>query len=130
MTATYLDSSAIVKLVVREPETDALLTYLAVRPTLVSSAVARTEVLRALLLAGPQTYQRGETVLGAIEQIAITDEILDSAARLLPPTVRSLDAIHLATAAALGSDLEALVTYDKRMLEGASSAGLNATAPR
>lgn len=129
MRATYLDSSAIVKLVAREAETDALREYLAERPARVSSALAKTEVLRALLPAGTEAVQRGEAVLGAIELIAVTPELLGSAARILPATIRSLDAIHLASASALEEDLESLVTYDKRMLEGARRAGLTVAAP-
>lgn len=129
MSATYLDSSAIVKLVVRKPETDALLRYLAAREVRVSSAIARTEVLRALLLAGEEAQQRGVVVLEAIELVALTDDVLDAAAQILPPTVCSLDAIHIATAAMLKGDIETLVTYDRRMLEGAIRSGLDAISP-
>lgn len=129
MNATYLDSSAIVKLVVLEPETDSLLAYLRKRPVRVSSALAKVEVLRALLAVGSEAQHRGEAALDAIELIAITDSVLDAAARLLPAALRSLDAIHLATAARLDADLETLVTYDKRMLEVASKMGLQAVAP-
>lgn len=129
MSVVYLDSSAVVKLVVREPETDALLAYLSERPNRVSSALAKTEVRRSLLLAGAEAQRRGEAALEAIELIAITDEVLDAAGHLMPPTLRSLDAIHVATAAALGPDLEAVVTYDKRMLEGAALLELHAVTP-
>lgn len=129
MSVTYLDSSAIVKLVVREPETDDLLRYLAGREGRVSSALAKTEVLRALLLAGAAAQQRGVVVLESIELIAVTDEVLDAAARLQPPTLRSLDAIHIATAVMLEDDVETIVTYDRRMLDGASKSGLNAVSP-
>lgn len=129
MSATYLDSSAIVKLVVRETETDALLRYLAVREVRVSSAIAKTEVRRALLLAGDEAQQRGVVVLETIELVAVTDEVLDAAAQILPPTVRSLDAIHIATATLLKGDIETLVTYDRRMLDGAIRSGLDAFSP-
>ena len=129
MNAIYLDSSAIVKLAVREPETDALLVYLRTKPVRVSSALAKVEVLRALLAIGTEAQRRGEVALEVIELIAITDSVLEGAGRLFPAGLRSLDAIHLATAASLDSDLETLVTYDKRMLEAASNLGMQVVAP-
>lgn len=129
MNAIYLDSSAIVKLAVREPETDALLVYLRTKPVRVSSALAKVEVLRALLAIGTEAQRRGEVALEVIELIAITDSVLEGAGRLLHVGLRSHDAIHLATAASLDSDLETLVTYDKRMLEAASNLGMQVVAP-
>lgn len=129
MKVVYLDSSAIVKLIVKEPESDALLGYLADHAARVSSALARTEVLRALIPAGSAALRRGEAVLESIELISVTDEVLVSAARLKPAALRSLDALHIATAALLGDDLEAVVTYDRRMAEGATLAGIRVDAP-
>ncbi len=127
--ATYLDSSAIVKLAVKEPESSALQRDLRRRPTLVSSALSRTEVLRALLPLGTVAVERGEDVLARIDLIRISDRILRDAGRLQPPALRSLDAIHVATARLLRADLDRLVTYDERMSAAATASGLLVSAP-
>ena len=127
--ATYLDSSAIVKLAVREPESLALRRYLRRRQPLVSSAIARTEVLRALLPAGDEAVARGRNVLERLDRVRVIDRIVNSAGVLLPPELRSLDAIHLATARDLGSDLAALVTYDDRMVAAAKRLGYRIVQP-
>jgi len=119
MAATYLDSSAIVKLVVEEPESKALRRYLRRRRPVVSSALARTEVLRALLPAGEEAVAAGRKTLARIDLIRVNDRILNLAAGLLPAELRSLDAIHLATVEQLRDELGAVVTYDDRMAEAA-----------
>jgi predicted nucleic acid-binding protein len=128
--ATYLDSSTIVKLAVREPESLALRRYLRRRQPLVSSALARTEVLRALLPAGDEAVTRGRTVLQRIDLVRVNDRILNAAGVLRPPPLRSLDAIHLATAQELGDELSALVTYDDRMVDAAKHLGYRIVQPR
>jgi predicted nucleic acid-binding protein len=129
MRATYLDSSAIVKLVVAEPESQALRAHLRRRRPLISSALARTEVVRALLPAGAIAMSRGREVLRRLDLIRINDRVLDMAGTLEPAQVRSLDAIHLATAQLLGEDLSQVITYDDRMADAARSLGLKTTAP-
>src|SRR5712691_6230600 len=119
MTATYLDASAIVKLAVREPESAALRRHLRRRRPLVSSALSRTEVLRALLPAGETAFVRGRRVLTTVNLIRVNDVILNAAGALLPPELRSLDAIHLATARQLGDELGEVITYDERMVGAA-----------
>jgi len=128
--ATDLDSSAIVKLAVREPESTALRRYLRRRRPLVSSALARTEVLRALMPAGDQAVARGRSVLQRLDLVRVNDRILDAAGELHPPELRSLDAIHLATAQQLGHALSALVTYDDRMVTAAKQLGHRIVQPR
>ncbi len=127
--ATYLDSSAIVKLVVAEPESAALRRYLRRRRTLVSSALAKAEVARALLPLGEPAVRRGHEVLARLELIRVSDRILAAAGSLLPAELRTLDAIHLATAQQLGSDLARLVTYDQRLHAAATAAGCLVAAP-
>jgi len=127
--ATYLDSSAIVKLAVREPESLALRRYLRRRQPLVSSALARTEVLRALLPVGDEAVARGRNVLQRLDLVRVNDRILNAAGVLLPPELRSLDAIHLATARELGDELGALVTYDDRMVAAAKRLGYKIVQP-
>jgi len=128
----YLDSSALVKLVAREPETSALLSLLEPRPEVVSSALARVEVLRAVARAGKdqRTLERAQQVLSRLVLVAVDDPILDAAAAIEPVDLRSLDAIHLATALALRPDTEAIVSYDGRLNAAAEAAGLPVWAPR
>src|SRR5215211_4898439 len=113
--ATYLDSSALVKLAVEEPESAALRRYLRRRSPFVTSALARTEVARALLPLGQAAVRRGEEVISGVQLVRINDRVLNSAGRLLPIELRSLDAIHLATAQQLGTDVVRIVTYDARL---------------
>lgn len=130
MAATYLDSSAIVKLAVRENESVALRGYLRRRRPLVSSSLARTEVMRALLPGGDDAVAAGWKVLSRLDLVRISTGVLDDAAVLLPTELRSLDAIHLATARRLGQDLGAIVAYDERMAEAATLLGHRVVAPR
>jgi predicted nucleic acid-binding protein len=127
--AIYLDSSAIVKLAVAEKESSALRRYVRRRAPVVVSALARTEVSRALLPLGPATVQRGHEVLSRVELIRISDRILLDAGTLLPAQLRSLDAIHIATMRQLGASLRRVVTYDSRIAEAASAMGMTILAP-
>lgn len=127
--ATYLDSSAIVKLAVREPESVALRRYLRRKQPLVTSALARTEVARALLPFGSDAVTRGVDVLRRIDVVRINDRILRAAGAMVPVELRSLDAIHLATARQLGDDLARVCTYDDRMTAAATGLGLAVVAP-
>ena len=108
----------------------ALRGYLRRRRPLVSSALARTEVLRALLPAGAEAVARGRHVLQRLDLIRISDRVLNAAAVLQPPELRSLDAIHLATAQQLGHELTVLVTYDDRMATAAKQLGHRIAQPR
>ena len=130
MPVTHLDSSAIVKLVVQEPESDALRRFLRKKRPLVSSALARTEVLRAILPAGEAAVARGREVLATVDLVRVNERILNAAGALLPAEIRSLDAIHLATARLLGHDLSHIVTYDERLAEAAKLVGLRLVGPR
>ena len=130
MKAFYLDSSAFVKIVVEEPGSRRLRAYLArQRLRHVSSALLRTEALRAVRHLGPEALATVREALRRVDLIGIDDRILDAAGILEPRVVRTLDAIHLASALALGDDLEAIVTYDQRMAEAAGLLGLPAVAP-
>ena len=131
MSALYLDSSAFVKLVVDETESTAVRTFLADRAARrVSSALLRTESLRAIRHLGPDALATVREGLRRVDLIGIDDRILDAAGTLEPQVLRTLDAIHLATAMAVGDDLEAIVTYDERMVEAARLMGLPTTTPR
>ncbi len=129
MPSTYIDSSAIVKLAVQEPESAALRRHLGRRRGLVSSALARTEVLRALLGGGDAALLAGRQVLARVDLVRVNDRVLNAAATLMPIEVRSLDAIHLATAHQLGPDVHHLVTYDDRMAQAARALGIRTASP-
>lgn len=130
MSADYLDSSAFVKLAVEEPETAALRAFLAARSARrVSSALLRAESLRAVRLLGGDALATVREGLRRVDLVAIDDRILEAAGTLEPRVLRTLDAIHLATCLALGDDLDAVVTYDERMAEGARLLGLTVVAP-
>lgn len=125
----FLDSSALVKLVIREPETPALRRYLATRPQRIACQLVRTEVPRAVRQFGPRALAKARSVLERVEIVRLDDDLLDAAALIDPAVVRSLDAIHLATAQLLARELEAVVTYDSRMRTAAERIGLAVVAP-
>lgn len=126
----YLDSSALVKLVVREAESDALSAWLAahVNTRRVSSALVRAEVPRAVIQGGDITRLRAQMVIGDLVQMPLTPALLDVVGAL-PQSLRSLDAVHLASAIRVSDDLLAFVTYDKRLLAAAAEVGLPTAAP-
>ena len=131
MSALYLDSSAFVKLLVEEAETVALRAFVAntiARRT--SSALLRTESLRAVRHLGPDALATVREALRRVDLIGIDDRILDVAGTLEPQVLRTLDAIHLATALAVGDDLAAIVTYDEKMIDAARLMGLSTATPR
>lgn len=127
----YLDTSAFLKLVVAEPESSALRRYLGSWPQRVSAALIRTEAVRALRRAGyDQRVGAARRLLGGMTLIRLDEPLLDRAAELDPREMRSLDAVHLATALAIGSDLGVVVTYDARLADAASQLGVTVSAPR
>jgi predicted nucleic acid-binding protein len=127
--AVYLDSSALVKLVVREPESSALQRYLRRRPRRVSCVLARVEVVRAVRPQGTAALTRARRVLERLNLLRLDDPLLDAAAQLDSASLRSLDAIHLAAAQVLGAELESVVTYDVRMTGAATGLGLRVASP-
>ena len=131
MTMLYLDSSALVKLVVAEPESPALLKLLRAWPIRVSSALSLAEVPRALRRAGfsAGARRRARDVLARINLVDIDRRVLAGAAALDPTALRTLDAIHLATALSIREDLQAVVTYDRRLTAAAQRAQLEVLAP-
>jgi uncharacterized protein len=127
----YLDSSALVKLVVRERESDALRAWTALHPGAVTSAIAVTEVRRAVSRLSPRRglSDRARLVLDGVALLGVDQNILEKAASLGPKELRTLDAIHIASAVSLGADLLAFVTYDDRQLDAARKAGLALVQP-
>lgn len=131
----YLDSAAVVKLVRREAGTAELVGWLNARPdeSLVSSALVEVEVPRALRRSAPQALIGVPAVLARLYRVEIDAIVRAVAGAYTDPLVRSLDAIHLATAQSLANDadrpLTAFVTYDKRLIAAASAAGLPTASP-
>jgi predicted nucleic acid-binding protein len=128
----YLDSSALVKLVQKEPESGALRDFLTAHKsdTLVTSTLARVEVLRAVSGAGQRAITQARRQLARLDQVVLSSALLDRAADLMPEVqLRSLDAIHLAAAQTVGAELRAVVTYDRRMVEAGGALGLLVQSP-
>jgi uncharacterized protein len=127
----YLDSSALVKLVLPEAESAALLKSLESWPACVTSELSRVEVVRAARRArtAPKVEQRAEEVMAGFHLLRIDGEILDRAARLEPRSLRSLDAVHLASALSLGDDLGAMAVYDANLSVAAITCGVEVVAP-
>jgi hypothetical protein len=127
----YLDSSALVKLAVTEPESAALSQWLAERPNLirVSSSIVRVEVPRSIWRASPTALPEGYQVLHRIREILLTEGVLSRAATVRPEALRATGAIHLASALAVRSALTAFVAYDHRLLAAATQAGLPTASP-
>ena len=125
----YLDSSALVKLVVREPESRALRAYLRREPQRLSCGLVRTEVLRAVRPLGPAAVETARRLLRNIDLIRLDETLLDAAGTLEPLNLRSLDAIHLAAAQLVAPVLHAVVTYDRRMADAAASLGFPVASP-
>jgi predicted nucleic acid-binding protein len=124
----YADSSALVKLLLDEPERPALESYLRRRPRLWSSGLAKVEVTRAAVVANPvMGPEEADRLLKACELVDVDDWILDHAKKLVDPSLRALDAIHLASALLVGPD--ELIAYDRRLLRAAERAGLNTASP-
>lgn len=127
----YFDTSALVKLVHRESETGALVEWLSDRAEMpwMTSALTEVELVRAVRVAAPADLIGVPGVLARVDRIEIDPIVRANAAAVSPATIRSLDAIHLATAIELAADLEALITFDKRLGEAAEVAGLNWVSP-
>lgn len=125
----YLDTSALVKLIVPECESSALRAELADRPRRVSSALTRAELVRACARIDSAARDRARDLLEGLSLVSVTDRLLEEAASVHPVSLRTLDAIHVATALALREALGAVITYDDRMTEAATHAGLPVLAP-
>ena len=127
----YRDSSALVKLALTEPESGALARWLAERSgqPLVSSALYRAEVPRAVWRAEPGALPRAQRMIRRVSLVTLSHDLLDNAATLPPGTLSTAAAIHLASALALKRDLTAFVSYDKQLLDAAEGAGLPTASP-
>lgn len=125
----YLDSSAIVKTVIEEPESKALRRFLRDFEIHASAELARTEVLRAVRRANANAVPRAYEAFERLVLIAVTESLLDAAGTLDPPELRTLDAIHLAAARTVVAQLGALVTYDVRMTQAGAALAFPVATP-
>ena len=126
----YLDSSAILKLVFIEDETDALDAFLRVWPRRATSSLARVEVMRmAMRVEDAAVTAAARDVMARIDLIAVDESTLFRAIAVEPRMLRAADAIHLATAIAMQPDIAGIVAYDRRLAVAARSAGLRVWAP-
>ena len=127
----YLDTSALVKLVVAQDESQSLRFFLSerVEDSLISAALARTELIRAVAPNGAQAIADARDLLSGLDTVVLTRQLLDDAGTLLPLRLRSLDAIHLVAAQRAGDTLRAVMTYDARMLSAAADLGIPTASP-
>jgi uncharacterized protein len=131
-TRIYVDTSAVVKLFVAEPESPALRQWLGSQPQpqLISSALLGVELVRVLSLARPAALPAAERFLAEEVDIAeITPPVLADAVRMPPPGLRTLDAIHLSTAFDLGPVIDVVLSYDRLLTRAARNAGLQTAQP-
>jgi len=124
----YLDSSALVKLIAIEAETAALRRELRSWPERTASLLASVEVTRTASRLGGHAPALAVRVLAGLRLLAI-EPIVPAAAQIGGAALRSLDAIHLATAASIASQLGALITYDYRMISEGQALGLPVVSP-
>jgi predicted nucleic acid-binding protein len=130
----YLDTAALVKLVRVEYESGALVNWLNERSTqpLVASTLVEIELSRALRRSQPEVLGLAAAVLTRLYRVEINAAVRATAAAYVESALRTLDAIHLATAeflVASGMQLTAFVSYDKRLAEAAAGVGLPVTSP-
>ena len=127
----YLDSSALVKLAVTEPESAALTRYLADRAgqALVSSPLHRAEVLRAIWRAEPGALPRAQRIIRRGSLVSLSHDLLDNAGTVPPGALPTTAAVHLASALTIKRDLTAFVCYDAQLIAAATAAGLPVASP-
>ncbi len=132
MTLYYADTSAVIKLLVEETDSKAFAAFYDAHADAewVSSALLRIEVTRAVARAMPALLPDARDLLLAFSCIAIDDDIVEGAMNEPDRGLRSLDAIHLATARVLAPELDGLVSYDDRLVRAAADAGLDVVSPR
>ncbi len=127
----YLAPSALMKLVRREEETAALRDWLSVRPEqpVVTSELGRVEVLRAARRVGGRAPTEARAVLGDLDLVPLGRAVQDLACDIATPLLRTLDALHLASAVLLSEELTAFIAYDHRLAVAAQAAGLVVATP-
>ena len=132
MSLYYADTSAVIKLLAEQSHSKAFAAFYDAHEDAewVSSALLRIEVTRAVTRATPALLPDARDLLLAFSFVVIDDDIVEGAMNEPDRGLRSLDAIHLATARVLGDDMDAVVSYDDRLLKAATDAGLPVASPR
>jgi uncharacterized protein len=125
----YIDTSALLKLVFPEVEVDALVRFLPDDARTVSSTLLLVEARRATLRRAPARLASVDVLLDRTQLVDVSDAVIESASRLPEPLLRSLDAIHLATALLIREDVEVLLSYDDRLLASAAAHGIKTASP-
>jgi predicted nucleic acid-binding protein len=128
----YADTSAVIKLLAEESHSRAFAAFYDGHTDAewVSSALLRIELTRVVTRAMPALLPDARDLLSAFSYIAIDNDVVEGAMNEPDRGLRSLDAIHLATARILSGDLSAIVSYDDRLLKAAADAGLGTESPR
>jgi predicted nucleic acid-binding protein len=129
MSAVYLDASAIVKLIVEEPESAALVALLDADARHVTSRIATVEVMRAATRHGGVDAGRVLAVLDALDMIELDEDVATRAGAIAPTDLRALDAIHLASAIGIRRELTSFIAYDERLVEAAQAYALPVESP-
>lgn len=129
-----MDTSALTKLLIEEDETAQLQTWLTEQSQeneyAATSALTRIELMRVVVRHGePGLRERAQYLLDGLDILPITAAVITLAETIGPPTLRSLDAVHLAAASQIASELTAVVAYDTRLLEGCHAIGLLTQSP-
>lgn len=132
MSLYYIDTSAALKLLAEESHSRAFAAFYdeSAGASWVSSALLRIEVIRAVGRVMPAALPEARALLLAFDYVNIDDEVVEAAMNEPDRMLRSLDAIHLATARVLGPDLDGLATYDDRLVVAAKDAGIPVIDPR
>ena len=130
----YMDTSALTKLLISEPETPELRTWLTAQidqgDSAATSALGRVELMRTVARYGNSGHSdRARYLLDGLDILPLTEPVITLAESIGPATLRSLDAIHLAAAAYFKQQLTTFVTYDHRLLEGCRNIGLTTASP-
>jgi predicted nucleic acid-binding protein len=128
----YLDTSALVKLVFEEDESSALAEWVAERVEVpkIGSDVSIVELLRTCRRIDEATVATAALLLGGIDLLPVNRFVIEQAAAVTPNELRSLDAVHLASALSVKAHLTAFVAYDSRLCSAALEAGMVVESPR
>lgn len=128
----YIDTSALVKLIFDEPESDALATWLSegMNTPKVTSEISIIELIRVCRRLDADAVAEARQLLAGLDLVPLGNEVLDHAGRVDPVTLRTLDAIHLASALTLSDGVTAFVVYDTRLAGAANAAGFQTVAPK
>jgi predicted nucleic acid-binding protein len=127
----YLDSSALLKLLFEENESEGLALWLSERATtpVVTSELAKVEVVRAARRLDPGVARAASALVSQLDLLRLSSGLIDEAADAGGPLLRALDAVHLASVLSIRADLTAFVTYDYRLIAAAEAAGIKTVQP-